>query len=111
MSIFSCFNVYFVNESSLQVKRVELSDEEPSHKADDCEPPEVHLNWKHDIFKDFEYIVFALKVPFEAGEGIPLELNPTVGRKLAKETLDLAPAHITMKLLRLCMHLILQQDL
>ena len=45
--------------------------------------------------------MFALKVPFEAGEGIPLELNPTVGRKLAKETLDLAPAHITMKLLRL----------
>ena len=32
------------------------------------------------------------KIPFEAGEGIPLELDPTMGRKLPKETLDLAPA-------------------
>ena len=31
------------------------------------------------------------QIPFEAGKWVPLELNPTVGRKLSKETLDLAP--------------------
>ena len=30
--------------------------------------------------------------PFKAGKGIPLELNPAVGRELAEEALDLTPA-------------------
>ena len=30
--------------------------------------------------------------PFKAGKGIPLELNPAVGRELAEEALDLPPA-------------------
>ena len=38
------------------------------------------------------------KIPLEAREGIPLELDPTMGRKLSKEALDLASAEIRMKL-------------
>ena len=34
---------------------------------------------------------FGCKIPFKAGEGIPLELNPPMGGELAEETLDLAP--------------------
>ena len=30
--------------------------------------------------------------PFKAGKGIPLELNPTMGRELTKESLDFTPA-------------------
>jgi len=51
----------------LQVECVELSDEETSHKADDSKPP------------------------LKAGKGIPLELNPTMGRELTKESLDFTP--------------------
>ena len=34
---------------------------------------------------------FGCKIPFKAGEGIPLELNPPMRGELAEETLDLAP--------------------
>ena len=34
---------------------------------------------------------FGCKIPFKAGEGIPLEFNPPMGGELAEETLDLAP--------------------